>query len=82
MVATQAPASGRIRAMIGRVLGGDKLTNRPRYSRIAANAVFATALLGVLVFLITKTRNVDFDTHNSIVANLRDLNFTPPHSPA
>ena len=73
MFATTAPASGRIRAMVVSLLGSDKLINRPRFSQIAANALLATALLGVLGFLIAKTRNVDFDTHNLIVANLRDL---------
>ena len=38
-----------------------------------ANIVIAIALIGVLGFLFSKTRSVDFDAHNEIIGNLRQL---------
>ena len=37
------------------------------------NIVTAIALVAVLGFLFSKTRNVDFDAHNDIIGNLRQL---------
>ena len=38
-----------------------------------ANIVIAIALIGILGFLFSKTRSVDFDAHNDIIGNLRQL---------
>ena len=37
------------------------------------NALIAALLLGVLALLVTKTRSVDFDSHNEVLALLRQL---------
>ena len=37
------------------------------------NIVAAVVLIGVLAFLFSKTRAVDFDEHNEIISNLRQL---------
>jgi two-component system, NtrC family, sensor kinase len=37
------------------------------------NILIAVVLVGVLAFLFNKTRSVDFDAHNDIVSNLRQL---------
>ena len=42
-------------------------------ARRNANIVIAIALIGVLGFLFSKTRSVDFDAHNEIIGNLRQL---------
>ena len=37
------------------------------------NIVIAVVLVAILGFLFSQTRNVDFDAHNDIIGNLRQL---------
>ena len=46
---------------------------RRNIGRLISNIVIALVLLAILGLLIVKTRSVDFDAHNEIITNLRQL---------